>query len=250
MKVICVQGITKSGKTTVCETIISSLTKRGYTVGSVKEIHFEQFKIDPLENTNTNRHKNAGSTLVTARGYYETDIMYPKQLSVADILKHYDHDFVILEGATDINCPKIITAHNTQEIDERIDYRTVFISGVISNELKGEYKGYEIINPFTDTEKLVDKVIEYAVEPLPLFDEKCCSACGTDCKGLMNKVINKTAKLEDCVLQNSDVELYIDGEKINMVPFVQKILKNAAMGVIKELEGSKENANIEIKFKV
>ncbi|MEG0019166.1 MAG: molybdopterin-guanine dinucleotide biosynthesis protein MobB, partial [Oscillospiraceae bacterium] len=67
MRIFTVRGITKSGKTTTIEKVISELKKRGYSVGSVKEIHYKQFKIDP-EGTNTDRHKKAGSELVTARG--------------------------------------------------------------------------------------------------------------------------------------------------------------------------------------
>ena len=55
MKVIAINGITKTGKTTACEVIIDGLRKRGYSVGSVKEIHFEKFKIDPDNSNNTNR---------------------------------------------------------------------------------------------------------------------------------------------------------------------------------------------------
>ena len=46
MKLFSVIGITKSGKTTTIENIIRELRKRRYTVGSVKEIHFEAFAID------------------------------------------------------------------------------------------------------------------------------------------------------------------------------------------------------------
>ena len=74
MKAIAVNGRSKSGKTTVCETIIKGLRQRGYTVGSVKEIHFEAFSIDPDPRTNTNRHRSEGYQLVTARGLGETDI--------------------------------------------------------------------------------------------------------------------------------------------------------------------------------
>ena len=64
MKVFSVIGLTKSGKTTTIENIIKELRKRNYTVGSVKEIHFEKFKMD-VDGTNTHRHKMAGSQLVT-----------------------------------------------------------------------------------------------------------------------------------------------------------------------------------------
>lgn len=71
MKVFSVYGITKSGKTTTIENIIRELKRRGYTVGSVKEIHYEKFAID-TEGTNTDRHRRAGAEPVTARGHFET----------------------------------------------------------------------------------------------------------------------------------------------------------------------------------
>jgi len=40
MKAVAVNGLSRSGKTTVCEALISGLRRRGYKVGSVKEIHF------------------------------------------------------------------------------------------------------------------------------------------------------------------------------------------------------------------
>src|SRR5690554_4343904 len=118
MKVFSVVGITESGKTTTIENIIKELRKRNYTVGSVKEIHFEQFKID-VEGSNTHRHKMAGSQLVTARGYYETDILFQNRLSMNEILNFYNHDYVILEGVRDTCAPKIVTAHDVEGILEK-----------------------------------------------------------------------------------------------------------------------------------
>ncbi|MCL0076168.1 molybdopterin-guanine dinucleotide biosynthesis protein MobB, partial [Dehalococcoidia bacterium] len=102
MKAFSVIGITQSGKTTTIENIIRGLKKRRYSVGSVKEIHFEEFAIDQ-EGTNTYRHRVAGSELVTARGYYETDILFPEQLSMEQILRFYEQDYIVLEGVTDCN---------------------------------------------------------------------------------------------------------------------------------------------------
>ena len=120
MKVFSVFGISKSGKTTTIEHIIQELTKRRYSVGSVKNIHFEQFAID-TDGTNTYRHRQAGSELVTAWGPKETDILYPERLALGDILAHYGQEYVILEGVESGNFPKIISAHNTEEVDERWD---------------------------------------------------------------------------------------------------------------------------------
>ncbi|HOO12852.1 MAG TPA: molybdopterin-guanine dinucleotide biosynthesis protein B, partial [Bacillota bacterium] len=134
MRVFSVFGITQSGKTTTIENIIRELRKRRYSVGSVKEIHFEKFAIDK-EGTNTYRHRMAGSELVTARGYKETDILFQRMLSMDEILRFYHHDFVVLEGVTDCNVPKIVTARNTAEVDERLDDTVFAISGRIANDL-------------------------------------------------------------------------------------------------------------------
>ena len=249
MKAIAVNGITMSGKTTVCETIIKGLRNRGYSVGSVKEIHYEDFKIDPGPSSNTYRHRTAGSQLVTARGIYETDIMYPSKLPIGEILKHYDHDFVILEGVSECNVPRILTAHKEQEVEERIDERAVLVSGVIANSGVTQVQGLPVINALNASDDLVDFVVRHAFEPLPSFDPKCCSACGHTCREFAGLVAQGKAKREDCVLTSQKIELFIDGQPVKMVPFVQNVLQNSVMGVIKELSGFSSGSDIEVKFK-
>ncbi len=250
MKVLSVNGITKTGKTTTVENIIRELKKRGYTVGSVKEIHYEEFRID-TEGTNTDRHKKAGSELVTARGMYETDVLYQGMLPMDQILTFYNHDYVILEGVNDINAPKIITAHNTEEIDRLIDYKTLMISGVISNELTGEgnpaeYKGIPVINSIGDIGSMVDMLEAKVPHLLPDFDSSCCSACGYDCHTLLQKIIAGEMKRGDCRIDEGNITLLINGKEITMVPFVQNILRNAVLGVVKELSGYQEGASLKI----
>lgn len=249
MKVIAINGITKTGKTTACEVIIDGLRKRGYSVGSVKEIHFEKFKIDPDNSNNTNRHRLAGSQLVIARGMHETDVLYQEMLSIQEILKHFNHDFVVLEGVSDCNCPRIVTGATDEDLDLKLDGRVIAITGKYSNNHQGTYKNFPIINTFTESELLVQLVIENAFEPLPDFDPHCCSACGYSCRELTSLICQKKANLNDCVLNNKSIHLRIDGEQIQMVDFVQKILKNSVMGVISELEGFKKDSKIEIEFK-
>ncbi|MEN6460930.1 MAG: molybdopterin-guanine dinucleotide biosynthesis protein MobB [Syntrophomonas sp.] len=160
MKVFSIIGISKSGKTTTVEAVVAELRRRNYTVGSVKDIHYEGFAMDQ-EGTNTHRHKLAGSQLVTARGLYETDIMFQRSLSLAEILSFYDHDFVVLEGAHDFWGPGIVSAYTEEEIDDRRRDNTFAVVGQISNRLT-EYQGLPVINVMTDAAKLVD-LIEKAV---------------------------------------------------------------------------------------
>lgn len=246
MRVFSVFGITKSGKTTTMENLIRGLKKRRYSVGAVKEIHFEGFAIDK-EGTNTHRHRMAGSELVTARGCKETDILFQSKLSMDGILKFYDHDFVLLEGVTDYNVPKIITAHNTAEIDERLDGSIFAISGRIANNLT-EYKGIPVVNAIDNTETLLDLVEEKVYEKLPDFPPECCSACGYSCRELGNRILKGKAKREDCVLADAVIKLIIDDKEVDMVPFVQNILYNSVEGVIKELEGYRKGAKVEIRI--
>lgn len=247
MKTFSVFGITQSGKTTTIENIIAELRKRQYTVGSIKEIHFEEFAIDQT-GSNTNRHKKAGSQLVTARGYFETDILFEEQLPLEHILRFYDHDYVVMEGVTDTFGPKIITAHTPEEVDERLDGTVFAISGRLAS-IMTEYRGLPVISAVTDREKLVDLIIDKVFERLPEFPEECCSACGFSCKELSERILNGLSKREDCVISDGSIELFIDGREISMVPFVQKILFNSVEGVVKELEGYRKNSELSIKIK-
>lgn len=247
MKIFSIIGITKSGKTTTVENIITELKKRRFSVGSVKDIHFEDFVMD-VEGTNTHRHKMAGSELVTARGFKETDILYQRKLTIDEILRHYNHEYVILEGSRDTNAPKIITAHTTKEIDERLDETVFAISGVISNSIN-EYKGIPVINAIDDIEKLVDLIEKKVYERLPDFSGKCCSECSYDgCRDFGINILKGNAKREECPIKNNNIRLYIDGRYVEMVPFVQKLLYNTVEGIVKELNGYESGAPIEIKI--
>jgi molybdopterin-guanine dinucleotide biosynthesis protein B len=247
MKVFSVIGISKSGKTTTIENIIKELRKRNYTVGSVKEIHFQKFKMD-VEGTNTYRHREAGAQLVTARGYYETDVLFQDRLSINEILNFYNHDFVILEGVRDTCAPKIVTAHDEEGILDRLDQTTFAISGRISNHIT-EYGDLPVINSLTSIEKLVDLIEEKVFDRLPDMDDECCKACGHTCKDLSALILKGQAESRECVLKEQSISLKINGQEITMVPFVQKIFKNTLEGIAKELDGYSENGDIEICIK-
>ena len=230
MKAIAVNGITRSGKTTVCEVLIAGLRQRGYTVGSVKEIHFEGFAIDPDPT--------------------ETDILYQSMLPMEEIFRHYDHDYVILEGVTDCNVPRIITAHNREEVERLLDRRVVAVSGVLANTVSKEVLGLPVFHALDDPETLVDFVEEWAFEPLPNFDPDCCTRCGYTCRELAGMIAWQKAKREDCILWSQETELLINGTPISMVPFVQNILRNAVLGVVRELQGFQEHSQIEVRFRI
>ena len=156
MKIIMVKGYSKSGKTSTCVEIIKELVKRGYSVGSIKDIHFEGFSLD-TENEDTWKHANAGASVVTARGLKETDVIFHRQLAVEELLPYYDQDYLVCEGDCGLSCPNIVTGKTTEDLDKRTDENTICFSGVISSEI-AEYDGRPVINGLTDTERLVDLI--------------------------------------------------------------------------------------------
>lgn len=247
MRVISVVGLSKSGKTTTIEEIIKELKKRNYTVGTIKEIHFHGFKMD-VEGTNTHRHRMAGAGTVTARGDSETDIMYNHKLDVNSILSYYAEDFVIMEGVRDTSAPKIITASDEEGIEAKWDDTVFAISGVISTDIK-EYKDLPAIDGLTRIEELVDLIEKVAMVPLPDVDKEFCDACGYSCMELSERILKGLSKREDCVIDDLSTTLTINGKKIYMVPFVEKILRNTILGVVKELKGYDDMGDINLCIK-
>ena len=52
MRTVMIKGFSKTGKTTTVTSLVSELRRRGYTVGTVKDIHFEGYEAD-TPNTDT-----------------------------------------------------------------------------------------------------------------------------------------------------------------------------------------------------
>lgn len=167
MRLFSIIGITQSGKTTTIEAIISELRRRGYSVGSVKEIHFEQFAID-TPTSNTARHRRAGSQLVTARGYYETDILYQCKLPMEQILINYAYDFVALEGVRDLAVPTMIAAHVEDEVDQRWSEQVFAVTGKLADRID-EYRGLPALSAVDpqQLQQLVDLLEQQPTEWQP-----------------------------------------------------------------------------------
>ena len=246
MKLISVIGVSQSGKTSVIEKVIRELRRRRYSVGSVKEIHFEAFAMDEV-GTNTYRHAEAGADLVTARGLTETDLLFKRRLSLSTILSFYNHDYVILEGSEDIAGPIIVTANTPSEVDARLDERVIAISGRISNDCE-KYQGVPVINAMTNAQTLADLIEDKAFFALPDFPRECCGACGLSCRELAGAILRGERKRSDCVLSTQGIELYVGENQIDMVPFVQTILRNAVEGVVRELDGYQRSTPITIRL--
>ena len=225
MRIITVKGFSKTGKTTTATSLVSELKRRGYTVGTVKDIHFKDFEAD-TPGTDTYKHAQAGARRVTARGPKNTGIIMDERMTMDAILKYYKEDFVIIEGDCGIDSPTIITAKTINDIEEKMCPEAIAVSGIIANDMQDQMisispkyssdeKQLPVINGITEVEKMADMIEAVTKE--------------------------KETKLS--------VELTIDGEEIWMVPFVKETLKNVVVGAVKALDGYEEGKEIVIKIK-
>lgn len=213
MRVIMVKGFSKTGKTTTVTQIIRELRRRGYSVGTVKDIHYQGFSMDHPD-TDTYKHAKAGAVRVTALGERETDILFSRRMEIDAVLKYYKEDFVILEGDSGADCPAILTGATEEDLEKRMTDNVIAVSGIISGKLD-RYGKLPVINCLEEVEKMAD-------------------------------LIEKATAREK---EEADVVLTIDGVEIPMVPFVKNTLKNVVIGAVKALDGYEEGKEIEIRVK-
>ena len=117
----------------------------------------------------TAKHKTAGANPVSSLCNDETNIMFSHRMGFAELLKHYDNDWVVIEGHVDFDCPNIVTGRtayydgdgNDDSLEEQVNDLTVCCSGVVANT-ETEFKGLPVIDSVNDIERLVD-LIENAV---------------------------------------------------------------------------------------
>ncbi len=287
MRIIMVKGFSKTGKTTTVTSLARELKSRGYSVGTVKDIHYEGFQADK-PGTDTFKHAEAGARRVTARGGKETAIICGRQMSIHEILKYYKEDFVILEGDCGLKCPAIITGRTVDDVKKRICPEAIAISGVIAGGIAGAGgidAGSEEAGA-ADEAFLAASGDETGIEDEALSAADGAAHChaGAEREETGNPILGisetggrtaRNAKHSDFLLglsvidgvtevkeladlverktetqkQDFDVELTIGGEEIWMVPFVRETLKNVVIGAVKALDGYEAGKEIVIKVK-
>ena len=229
--IVAVVGSSNSGKTTAVEALIKGLTKRGYTVASIKHIPDPEFTID-TEGKDTWRYAKAGATAVLSVAPKELTIIkkvdtteYSLEQIVAETPDEVD--IVILEGfkglvEQDTTIPKIVATKTDEEISEALErYKNIlaFIGHIPDGKVDTEV-------PFIDALK----------EPQKLVD-------------LVN---NKVAVLVERKRKREEkITIQIDEKYLPLGDFVQDIIRNAVLAMVSSLKGveikGEENVSIVIK---
>ena len=105
--VVSIVGRSESGKTTLIETLIPELKRRGYRIGTIKHTH-HALRIDH-SGKDSARHRAAGAqTVILASSGQIAMIKSTSSESVADLMRYFDDvDLLITEGYKREKTPKI-----------------------------------------------------------------------------------------------------------------------------------------------
>ena len=230
MRVFAVSGVHHSGKTTTIEHLIRELVGRGYSVGTVKSVHRERFSIDRA-GTNTDRHRTAGATAVAARSDAQTAIMWSGRLDYDEILRLYDTDWVIIEGAHREAYPRIVAAGTEHHIEQRFDGSTFLICGAVAQRLDS-WRGVPVMDATTRAKEVVD-LLERSV---PEYD-----------RPKEGQAVQRT--LEPGPEERFEVEVRVDGEELHLAPFVQDFVSRTVLGMLSSLKGYKPGSEFTIEIR-
>ena len=230
MRVFAVSGVHHSGKTTTIEHLIRELVGRGYSVGTVKSVHRERFSIDRA-GTNTDRHRTAGATAVAARSDAQTAIMWSGRLDYDEILRLYDTDWVIIEGAHREAYPRIVAAGTEHHIEQRFDGSTFLICGAVAQRLDS-WRGVPVMDATTRAKEVVD-LLERSV---PEYDRPG-----------EGQAVQRTP--EPGPEERFEVEVRVDGEELHLAPFVQDFVSRTVLGMLSSLKGYKPGSEFTIEIR-
>ena len=213
MKIVSIVGRKNTGKTSLTVKVIEELTNRGYNVASIKHSH-HSIEMDK-ENTDTWKHKQAGSNLVVGVG--STTFFNSRKEHdlnrILYLLKHFDNfDFIIIEGYKTYNYPKIATSSDVVDkyTIKQVDSFTITEKGVSDLADLIEEKGHDII----DT----------------LFKKNCGYNNGESIAQEIREGNIKTEELDDVTSY-----LSIDGKVIGLNRFVSEYFKQVNLGIINTL---------------
>jgi molybdopterin-guanine dinucleotide biosynthesis protein B len=238
IRALTVTGFHGAGKTKVVVAIVRELTKRGYLVGTVKHIPEKDFTIDRPEK-DTWAHARAGARLVVSLSPNEVARIEKRSAKLEDILESlYGLDFVIVEGFKDFRgLAKVVVAKSEAEARKLVDKFTIACVGTKCAPVPtfgfGQVKG------------IVDIVEQKAYPPLFGLD---CKECGfVSCEEFAAAVVSGKRRWDACTAAvESGITLTIDGRRIPLNPFAQKILAGTVRGMVSSLKDTK-GEQIEIK---
>ncbi len=115
--ILGIYGYSADGKTTLIEQLVSKLSRRGYTVSTIKHTRGE-FSLDS-PGKDTFRHRKAGAKITCLISTSETSLISSTPLSLNETIRLINSvggtDVILVEGGKDEKIPKVAVG----EIEEQ-----------------------------------------------------------------------------------------------------------------------------------
>jgi molybdopterin-guanine dinucleotide biosynthesis protein B len=210
VKIVCIVGSKKSGKTSLIMRLVAQFRGKGYLVGVMKNSHAPLDLETP--GTDTWKFREAGALRVmltwpggAAMPHFSTEESEMPQHIVR--LTMDDMDLVLVEGYTQSSLPKILLAGNDPGIE-------VNRRGLIATVGMGGGTG-----------------------EIPDFDRD-------DIAGIAARIEEHFQWSER--RKDLDIELRVNGKKIGLKGFVRDFLSGAIVGMVGSLKGCEDPEKIEI----
>lgn len=224
MLIVSIVGKSGSGKTTLLEKVVAELTKRGYSVGTIKhDVH--GFEID-YEGKDSWRHKKAGAKTVVLSSPDKIAVIKdvdeewtPSMLGFSFI---DDADIIITEGYKKADYPKIEVIRKTKSTKPicRKDKNLI----AIASDIKFKCRDVPCVD-INNAKGIADLIEERFLQ-----------------KGACRE------KSDPCLIHTGTC-LMVNGKKITLKPFIDELLAEAIKGMIKSLKGCRNPGDIEIRIK-
>lgn len=263
--IIDVVGYKKSGKTSVIESLVQELTKRGYHVATAKHINQKGFSID-TKGKDTWRHFAAGANPVVSVSDIEIAIIMKngvQRFSLDRMLSFTPKtDIVILEGFSwltlkDEHVGKILCVRDKEE---HRDFRQK-VKGEIIAFCSTHPVGKSILRIEEDFQTLVKQVLRYVerkrkiskiLSRLPGLN---CGKCGhSSCEEMAMAIYTKKAKLSDCVTlrlrSKLKMRIIVNDAEVPLQPFVLEIIRKSLLGMVSTLKGVSIRGSEEIRIDI
>ncbi len=261
---IHVIGPHNSGKTTFLVKLLKSLKDKGYNVAVLKHISMENFNID-TKGKDSAIYWDAGADAVLIRADKQAVLIEHKSDKDATMGEIYrslpdNIDILMIEGFKQLvrrSHSGIIAFLNTK--DDEKDYvpasKRLLIAKLSIKDIDGT------LHPDKDYEKIIELVeknleqqqkLKEILNKLPGID---CGHCGPPrCVDFAQLILDGTKKIDDCYIiqkrKELEISIKINGETIELHPFVADIIRKPILAALSTLKGVKIEGNEEVYLEV
>ena len=265
--VLAVLGHKNSGKTTVAESIVSTLVKRGFRVAAAKHISKEGFSMDK-EGKDTWRYSGAGANPVIAVSGREVTIKLETRrelLSLDWMLRisaENGADVLVIEGFSslilkDKRVGKIICVRSTTDYDEYKER----VEGEVLAYCSFKPLGESVLEIGKNLRIIVDEAVRFVIRKQNIFKILSelpglnCRKCGrSSCLELAEAIYAGKASLDECVplklKRTLKTRIMIEGNELPIQSFVSEVIRRSVLGMISTLKGVNISGEEEIRIEI